>query len=286
MLLQRDLRTGPNGLSDRAAARRLEVVGPNLAQRAAVRRGGVATSELVPGDVLLIEEGERIPADARLLRGAVEVDASALNGESVPVERSAESIDTADRRLDSPVLVVQWYVVRRRLAGGRGARHRPAHRDRADRGPVGVGRAGGQSTGAPGPPGGVAHRRRRGRRRRGFPAAGPTGRSHLNRGVPVRDRSARRECAGGLAAHDHAGTGDPTELALLAHADRLGVALPPARRDGERLQLFAFDPVRRRMGTADQLDGQVFVHVKGAPEEVLRAAPGWTTRTARPRWPW
>jgi hypothetical protein len=109
MLLQRDLRTGPNGLSDRAAARRLEVVGPNLAQRAAVRRGGVATSvptsELVPGDVLLIEEGERIPADARLLRGAVEVDTSALTGESVPVERSAEAIDTADRRLDSPVLV-------------------------------------------------------------------------------------------------------------------------------------------------------------------------------------
>lgn len=33
-----------------------------------------------------------------------------------------------------------------------------------------------------------------------------------------------------------ASTGDPTELALLAHADRLGVALPSARRAGERLQ--------------------------------------------------
>lgn len=55
-------------------------------------------------------------------------------------------------------------------------------------------------------------------------------------------------------------TGDPTELALLAHA--------------ERLRLFAFDPVRRRMGTVDRFDGQVFVHVKGAPEEVLPRCTG------------
>jgi magnesium-transporting ATPase (P-type) len=123
----------PNGLSDREVARKLEVVGPNelpvrqgsqwpaelarqlthplalLLWMAAGLRGGVATnaptSELVPGDVLLLEEGERIPDDARLLRGAVEVDASALTGESVRVERSAEAIDTADRRLDSQVLV-------------------------------------------------------------------------------------------------------------------------------------------------------------------------------------
>ena len=34
--------------------------------------------ELVPGDVLLIEEGERISADGRLLDGTLEVDLSTL----------------------------------------------------------------------------------------------------------------------------------------------------------------------------------------------------------------
>ena len=43
----------------------------------------------MPGDVLLIEEGERICADARLMTGTVEVDMSTLTGESVPVTRSA-----------------------------------------------------------------------------------------------------------------------------------------------------------------------------------------------------
>ncbi len=47
----------------------------------------VDARELVPGDVLLIEEGERISADARLLEGALEVDLSTLTGESQPVLR-------------------------------------------------------------------------------------------------------------------------------------------------------------------------------------------------------
>jgi hypothetical protein len=55
--------------------------------------------------VVLLDEGDRVPADCRLLRGALEVDASALTGESLPVERSADAVDTADRKLDSPVLV-------------------------------------------------------------------------------------------------------------------------------------------------------------------------------------
>lgn len=50
---------------------------------------------LVPGDLLVIEEGDRISADAHLLEGAVEVDLSTLNGESVPVSRSPEGQDSA-----------------------------------------------------------------------------------------------------------------------------------------------------------------------------------------------
>jgi calcium-translocating P-type ATPase len=45
--------------------------------------------ELVPGDVIVVREGERISADARVLAGRVDIDLSALTGESVPVSRTA-----------------------------------------------------------------------------------------------------------------------------------------------------------------------------------------------------
>jgi H+-transporting ATPase len=63
-----------------------------LAIRARVRRDGkwttVAARELVPGDVIRVRLGDIVPADARLLEGdPMEVDQSALTGESLPVTR-------------------------------------------------------------------------------------------------------------------------------------------------------------------------------------------------------
>ena len=49
----------------------------------------------MPGDVLVIEEGDRISADARLFSGTVEIDTSTLTEESMPVARSAEWANTA-----------------------------------------------------------------------------------------------------------------------------------------------------------------------------------------------
>ncbi|RZU53387.1 calcium-translocating P-type ATPase [Krasilnikovia cinnamomea] len=49
----------------------------------------VVARELVPGDILLVAEGDRVCADARLIDGAVAIDLSALNGESAPVARAA-----------------------------------------------------------------------------------------------------------------------------------------------------------------------------------------------------
>ncbi|SDK76691.1 plasma-membrane calcium-translocating P-type ATPase [Actinopolyspora mzabensis] len=95
----------------------VQTLGRYLPQHSHVRRGGehmsVPVGELVPGDVLLIGEGERVPADARLLSGTLEVDASALTGESNPVERAADLTDTAERVLDSPVLVFSGTVCTR-----------------------------------------------------------------------------------------------------------------------------------------------------------------------------
>ncbi len=65
----------------------------------------VLARELVPGDVLVIHEGDRISADARLLTGSLEVDAAALTGESVPVFRSAELFDTTVPYLQARDLV-------------------------------------------------------------------------------------------------------------------------------------------------------------------------------------
>lgn len=65
-----------------------------LALHARVKRGGTWTTiparELVPGDLMCVGIGEIVPADARLLEGdPIEVDQSALTGESLPVERKS-----------------------------------------------------------------------------------------------------------------------------------------------------------------------------------------------------
>jgi calcium-translocating P-type ATPase len=80
------------------AERAVEALAEYLPEHARVLRDGapreLAATELVPGDVMLISEGERISADARLLEGAIEVDLSTLTGESIPVFRSATYADT------------------------------------------------------------------------------------------------------------------------------------------------------------------------------------------------
>ncbi len=68
-----------------------------LAPSARVRRGGavqvVAADGLVPGDILLLEAGDRIPADARVLSAhSAEVAEAALTGESHAVAKSADPV--------------------------------------------------------------------------------------------------------------------------------------------------------------------------------------------------
>ena len=75
------------------AERAVEALAGYLPSDAKVVRDGhlhlVDTADLVPGDILSIAEGDRIPADGRLLEGSLEVDLSTLTGEAMPVMRSA-----------------------------------------------------------------------------------------------------------------------------------------------------------------------------------------------------
>jgi H+-transporting ATPase len=68
-----------------------------LAIRAKVKRDGswvtIPARELVPGDIVRLRIGDIVPADSRLLEGdPLEVDQSALTGESLPVERKSGDV--------------------------------------------------------------------------------------------------------------------------------------------------------------------------------------------------
>ena len=91
------------------AERAVEALAAFLPERAAVRRDGqrqeIEARQLVPGDLLLIEEGDSICADARLMTGTLEVDMSTLTGESVPVTRSAGPAEASVPLLQSADVV-------------------------------------------------------------------------------------------------------------------------------------------------------------------------------------
>jgi len=83
---------------EREAGNAIEALKAKLAIKARVKRDGKwinpAARELVPGDVIRLRLGDIVPADARLLEGdPMEVDQSALTGESLPAERkSADAV--------------------------------------------------------------------------------------------------------------------------------------------------------------------------------------------------
>ncbi|HVQ74331.1 MAG TPA: cation-translocating P-type ATPase [Candidatus Binatia bacterium] len=79
------------------AERALTALREMSAAHANVVRGGerqsIAAAEIVPGDVILVEEGARIPADARLIEStALQTAEAALTGESLPVTKHVEAI--------------------------------------------------------------------------------------------------------------------------------------------------------------------------------------------------
>jgi Ca2+-transporting ATPase len=83
------------------AERAIEALRQMAAPTASVLRDGVEIEiparELVPGDVILLSTGDRVPADARLLEAInLQAEEAALTGESVPVEKHTQTLSRDD----------------------------------------------------------------------------------------------------------------------------------------------------------------------------------------------
>ena len=79
------------------AEKALEAIRHMLAPRAAVLRDGqrrtIPGEELVPGDIVLLEAGDKVPADLRLLQvHSLEIQEAILTGESVAVEKALVAV--------------------------------------------------------------------------------------------------------------------------------------------------------------------------------------------------
>lgn len=116
----------------RKAEQALDAIRHMIAPKASVLRDGkrasVAAAELVPGDIVLLEPGDQVPADLRLLRTrALLVDEAILTGESV----AAENRTSRWKPTRSSATAARWPI---RERWSRPDRNRDRHRDRARNG--------------------------------------------------------------------------------------------------------------------------------------------------------
>lgn len=84
-------------LQESKAEKAIEALAEMSAATSKVIRGGkqmtIHSSELVPGDVIVLEAGDAVPADARLIECAsIKAEEAALTGESVPVNKTDAAI--------------------------------------------------------------------------------------------------------------------------------------------------------------------------------------------------
>ena len=98
---------------ERKALASVEALAQLQVPKARVRRSGsveeVASTGLVPGDVVLIEAGDLVPADARIVTSAsLEVQEASLTGESAPIAKDATTLPEGETALgDRTNLVFQ-----------------------------------------------------------------------------------------------------------------------------------------------------------------------------------
>ena len=100
--------------NERRAERAIAALGRLAAPLARVVRDGravaIATEDVVPGDVVLLEPGARVPADARLIEArGLALDESALTGESVPADKRVGATDDREGTVFAGTTVVRGH---------------------------------------------------------------------------------------------------------------------------------------------------------------------------------
>jgi magnesium-transporting ATPase (P-type) len=124
-------------LQEGKAEKALESIRNMLSAEARTRRGGetrmIPAEDLVPGDIVLLESGDKIPADLRLIEVKnLRTEEAALTGESVPADKSTDVVPEKATVGDRHSMGFSGTMVVSGRATGRRRRHRGADRARAD----------------------------------------------------------------------------------------------------------------------------------------------------------
>ena len=110
-------------LQESAAERAVLALRESFPARANVVRDGhereLHAAEIVPGDIVVLREGDRVPADARLVESSsLELDESALTGESLPVAKAVDPVADGAALADRSPMVFAGTSVTRGHARG------------------------------------------------------------------------------------------------------------------------------------------------------------------------
>ena len=108
-------------IQERKADRSVHALMELAAPRSLVIRGGkereIESTDLVPGDIVLLTSGTRVPADLRLVRAtSLEIDESLLTGESIPTRKTTSPADESALAADQVSMAFMGSAV----ASGRG----------------------------------------------------------------------------------------------------------------------------------------------------------------------
>jgi len=105
------------------AEQALESIRNMLSPQASVLRGGkrqtIDAEELVPGDIVMLESGDRVPADLRLLEAKrLRTEEAALTGESTPVDKQTDAVEEDAELGDRSAMVYASTIVVQGTAQG------------------------------------------------------------------------------------------------------------------------------------------------------------------------